>query len=192
MGDITQNTGEKEMIKKESLFSGLIVGGVIDIMVVIFLKVDIAQGWPAFFTTLLFMTGFFMIGPAMYTKIKNIFVGGVTGILFNFGQGIAIAYLAPFIGHVPSLLLTIGLICIIICTGGDVVPVVFNNYTFIYWMIAGAFGSANATFQGTLTLLGTLLLGGPVFIGLIIILMRFAKLLPPPLPKEIMVAQKEK
>ena len=169
------------MFKKESLKAGVVVSGVICTMLFVLIRFfSIAQVWPALLPTLMFMIGVGMIGPAMYSQIKNIFVGGVVGLILNLIQMIAVGLLAPTIGLIPAIILTVFITIWIIIMGGDISQVVFSNYTFTFWLIAGAMTPDYQNLNGTLLLMGTLVIAGGILMAAILTLLIAWKVLPAP------------
>lgn len=173
------------MIKIESTKIAIVVGGAICLMIVLFnLSTIVQQGWPAFLPTLFFIIGVSLVGPKMYDQIKDIFVGALVGIFLNYIQFFLIGKLAPFMGGLPATLLLVFLIVWFIMIMGDILPIAFNNYTFIYWLLASAMPPSLQTLNGSLLMMGTLLIGGLIFMGIVVGLLRLWKLLPGPIPKD--------
>jgi hypothetical protein len=88
--------------------------------------------WPAFLAMILFFVEH--MNPK---KVPEIIVGAVFGIACIILAGIFIQLLAPVLGLGLARLLFIVVIVYLIVAFGEMVPVVFNNYAFLYLTVAG-------------------------------------------------------
>lgn len=175
-------------IKIESSKIALVVGGSICLMIVLYNLTSIPQGWPGFLPTLFFIVGISLVGPKMYSYIKDIFIGAFVGLIFNYIQGIVIGLLVPYTGALAATVIVVFVVVWIIMVLGDISQTAFNNYTFIYWLLASAMPAELQTFKGLLTMCGTLIIGGLIFMALVVTFLRLWKLLPDPIPKNQQVS----
>lgn len=98
-------------------------------------------GWPAFMVMI-----FFFVEHMDVKKIPEILVGGLCGLLSVVLAGIVIPVLAPSMGVFPATILFVVVAVYAIVAFGEVLPIVFNNYAFMYLTV----GAAVAKLQGTL------------------------------------------
>ncbi len=145
---------------------GVIVAFWLLVSLVIFGALGIHEGWPAFLTLPLF----FMTGGTDKKQLINIFVGAVVGLLLTAALAPVIGFLvqATGLGVQPAILAVVGLVVFLIIALGGVAPMLFSNYTFVYFTVAVIF-----TEQATITWLGTLILGGAFFVGACLLSMNY-------------------
>ncbi|PKM94963.1 MAG: hypothetical protein CVU84_08545 [Firmicutes bacterium HGW-Firmicutes-1] len=123
-------------------------------------KITIA--WPAFMPFVLFT----LIGWKT-DQIKNIFCGGVVGILMG---GLVLKGIYLVIGKTGvynTLLIPIFIAIFLLVVLGETLPMLFNNYTFCFYTIT--FASPQ---QDTLQWLIVMLLGGAFYFGGMLMLLR--------------------
>lgn len=148
------------MVKKESLIAGIIVASSIILIVYLLSLFGVEQGWPAFFVVFFYMLG----GDRNKKKMLKIFVGGATGILISYVVSQCIHLMAHTLGGIHATLIVIFITIFIIIIMGDLIQLVFNDYTFIYFMVASAMPQP----QQPLILAATLMLGGAAFAVMVI------------------------
>lgn len=98
-------------------------------------------GWPAFMVMI-----FFFEKHMDVKKAPEILVGGLFGLLSVVLAGITIRALAPTMGQLPATILFVVVVVYAIVAFGEVLPIVFNNYAFMYLTV----GAAVAKTQGML------------------------------------------
>lgn len=101
-------------------------------------------GWPAFMVMI-----FFFVEHMDVKKVPEILVGGLFGLLSVVLAGIVIPALAPSMGVFPATILFVVVAVYAIVAFGEVLPIVFNNYAFMYLTV----GAAVAKTQGILAAL---------------------------------------
>ena len=88
--------------------------------------------WPAFMAMI-----FFFLGEMNVKKVPNILVGGTAGIAGILLAKPIITLLAPMMGVELATLTFVLVIVYAIVAFGEMVPVVFNNYMFMYLTVSG-------------------------------------------------------
>ncbi len=151
---------------KVLLVIGMVVAFWLLISLVILSALGIKEGWPAFLALPLF----FLAGGTDRSQLINIFAGGIVGILMA-------AAIAPVVGVLIAgaglpldlaILLVVGILVFLIIALGGLAPLLFSNYTFVYFTVALVFSK-----QHTLPWLGTLILGGAFFVGACLLSLNF-------------------
>jgi hypothetical protein len=123
----------------------------------------ITDTWPAMLALLLFFEG-----KAKMDNLKNIFCGGIAGLLLPIGFLLLIAKcLIPVMGIQLSVLLAVFVFVFLIITLGDLLHIVFNNYTLLYFTVA-----LIVTQQSTVKWLIALVLGGGFLIALVTLVLK--------------------
>lgn len=137
---------------------GIIVAFWLLVSLVILSALGIKEGWPAFLALPLF----FLAGGTDPKKLIDIFAGGIVGLALAAAITPLVTFLVKSAAFPQDLaiLLIVGLLVFIIIALGGKLPLLFSNYTFVYFTVALAF-----TPQNTLPWMGTLLLAGAFFIG---------------------------
>lgn len=145
---------------------GIIVAFWLLVSLVILGALGIKEGWPAFLPLPLF----FLSGGSDKKQLINIFVGAVVGLLLAAALAPAVGFLVKSagLGLQPGILLIVGLVVFLIIALGGVAPMLFNNFTFIYFTVAVIFPK-----QATLPWLETLIVGGAFFVGTCLLSMNF-------------------
>jgi hypothetical protein len=88
--------------------------------------------WPAFMAMI-----FFFLAEMDVKKVPHILVGGVFGIACILLAEPMIKALAPLIGVGFATLVYVLVVVYAIVAFGDMVPMVFNNYAFMYLTVTG-------------------------------------------------------
>ncbi len=124
-------------------------------------------GWPAFVALILFF-----IEHMDVKKVPAILVGALVGVLFVLLAPPSIAFLARFLGPAWGQLAYILLAVYLIVALGEMLPLLFNNYAFLYFTVCGlALETANPNpYLWALVAAagGALLIGGAVLIDRIV------------------------
>lgn len=84
-------------------------------------------GWPAFMVMILF----FMAGMDV-KKVPHILVGGLCGIAWILGAKLVLVSLGPVLGVEAARTLFVMLVVFSIVAFGEVAPMFFNNYAFLF------------------------------------------------------------
>ena len=130
--------------------------------------------WPAFLAMIMFFVEH--MNPK---KVPEIIVGGVVGIASIILAGIFIKLLAPVVGLELARLLFIVAIVYVIVAFGEMLPVVFNNYLFLYLTVAGVAAMAGnpqpLVWMGIAAVGGGALIASVVGIGRLMMVMAAAK-----------------
>lgn len=125
--------------------------------------------WPAFMVMI-----FFIEGHMDVKKIPNIIVGGILGIFSIIVVHIFATITAGFLSHSAAVLIYVSLFVYAIVAFGETLPIVFNNYAFMFFLVAGV--AAEAAMAGgakpnpNLWISITVLLGGALVGGVLGIL----------------------
>lgn len=137
---------------------GIIVAFWLLVSLVIFSALGIKEGWPAFLALPLF----FLAGGTDPKKLIDIFVGGIVGLIMAAAIVPVVTFLVTGAGlpQEAAILLVVGILVFLIIALGGIAPLLFSNYTFVYFTVALIFPT-----QNTLPWLGTLILGGAFFVG---------------------------
>jgi hypothetical protein len=88
--------------------------------------------WPAFMVMI-----FFFEAHMDVKKASHIVVGGMVGILCFVLTGLFVKAFAPLIGLMTARLFFICLVVYAIVAFGEILPMVFNNYAFMFYLISG-------------------------------------------------------
>ncbi|MCG8569093.1 MAG: DUF1097 domain-containing protein [Spirochaetes bacterium] len=154
---------EKKRFKKSTLIVGVIVATWLCITLYLLRIFKIEQGWPAFLACLLFFER-----GGKKEHLKDIFGGALVGILLGLPLLYAINYLTPIIGVTLAILIVVFIIIFLLISLGDILPMFFNNSTFLYFTVALIYGNN----QATLEWLAVLILGGLFYVGGLLILFK--------------------
>jgi hypothetical protein len=114
--------------------------------------------WPAFMV----MIFFFEVHMDM-KKAANILVGGLFGIANLIIIKIFLEAAAPSLGLELAKLIYILVFVYAIVALGEIVPVLFNNYTFMYFLVAAV--AAKAPNPNVFSWMGVEVVGGALFIA---------------------------
>jgi len=128
--------------------------------------------WPAFMVMIFFFEAHMDI-----KKAANILVGGLFGIANLIIIKIFLEAAAPSLGLELAKLLYVLVFVYAIVALGEVVPVLFNNYTFMYFLVAAV--AVKAPDPNIFSWMGVEVVGGGLFIlgilGIVKILESLAK-----------------
>lgn len=114
--------------------------------------------WPAFLAMILFFMEH--MNPK---KVSEILVGAVFGIACIILAGIIVKMLAPALGvELATIAFIVGIVYLLVAFG-EMVPVVFNNYAFLYLTVAGV--AAQAGNPQPIVWMAVALVGGGALIG---------------------------
>jgi hypothetical protein len=119
--------------------------------------------WPAFMVMI-----FFFVEHMNAKKIPEILVGGAVGIACVILAKFMVGALAPMMGVQIATLVFIVVVVYAIVAFGEVVPVVFNNYAFMYLTVSAAIANANREAANPFLWMAIELVGGGIFIAGII------------------------
>jgi hypothetical protein len=117
--------------------------------------------WPAFMVMI-----FFFEAHMDLKKAPNILVGGVFGISNLILIKIFITALAPSLGVELAKLIYILVFVYLIVAFGEILPFLFNNYAFMFFLVSGV--AAKAPDPNVFVWMATTIVGGGIFIGAII------------------------
>jgi hypothetical protein len=146
------------MFKKATCIIGLILGIAIPVVLVLGgMIVKTSDLWPGFFVVLLYFIG----RCTNLGELKEIVLGGLVGLFWNWWGFLLIGYLVPHVGFQAALAIGVGVPVFILAILGDISQVWFNNYGMIYYLTSAMF--AEQSLDHTLTWMGTLLGAGLVF-----------------------------
>lgn len=160
----------KIKFSKSTLIAALISGIWLCVTLFVLNLCGVSIGWPAFMPFVLFnLTGW------KTSEVKSIFLGGGAGLLLG---GIALKGIFLIIGRTGifyTYLIPIFIAIFLLVALGDVIPVLFNNYTFCFYTIAFATPE-----QETLKWILIMLLGGGFYFGgMLMFIKLFIKPEPP-------------
>ena len=114
--------------------------------------------WPAFMCMI-----FFFLSHMDTKLIPNIIVGGIFGIVCLIADFMFIKAIAPIIGVEPAKLIFIAILVFLIVAFGEMLPIIFNNYAFTFFIFAGL--SSKLPDTNMYVLMGVTLIGGSVMIA---------------------------
>jgi len=120
-----------EKLKKERLIFGLFLLVLIVIIELLLHHFHLAA-WPAFLVMI-----FFFETHMDYKRASHIIVGGLFGILCLVLTGIFVKTFAPVMGYMTAKLTFICIVVYAIVAFGEIVPMVFNNYAFMFFLVSG-------------------------------------------------------
>lgn len=118
-------------ISKQRLLFGAFLLVLIVVAELFFHRLAIAA-WPVFLVMI-----FFFEAHMSKEKVAAIIVGGATGILCYVLTVQAVTLLADVMDPGVARLLSICVIVYAIVAFGEVVPMVFNNYAFMFYLVSG-------------------------------------------------------
>lgn len=121
--------------------------------------------WPAFMVMI-----FFFEAHMDMKKAPNILVGGLFGIANLIIIKIFLEATAPSLGLELAKLIYVLVFVYAIVALGEVVPVLFNNYTFMYFLVAAV--AAKAPNPNVFSWMGVEVVGGAIFIAAILGIMK--------------------
>ncbi len=119
--------------------------------------------WPAFMIMI-----FFFVEHMNTKKIPEILVGGAVGIACIILAKFMVGALAPMLGVQIATLVFIVVVVYAIVAFGEMVPVVFNNYAFMYLTVSAAIANGNPEAANPFLWMAIELVGGGIFIAGII------------------------
>ena len=117
--------------------------------------------WPAFMVMI-----FFFEAHMDMKKAPNILVGGLFGIANLIIIKIFLEAAAPSLGLELAKLIYVIVFVYLIVALGEVVPVIFNNYAFMYFLVAAV--AAKGPAPDVFAWMGVELVGGAIFIAAIL------------------------
>jgi hypothetical protein len=124
-------------------------------------------GWPAFVALILFF-----IEHMDVKKVPAILLGALVGVAFVLLAPTAIAFLGRYLGPAWGQLAYILLAVYLIVAFGEMLPLLFNNYAFLYLTVCGlALETANPNpylWAVVAAVGGAVLIAGAVLIGKIV------------------------
>ena len=121
----------KPKITKDRLIFGLFLIGFIAILEVLLHAFHLSP-WPVFLVMILFFE--------MHmdkSRAHHIIIGGVVGIAAYMGTVQFVNFAGPIMGTQPATILFICLVVYAIVAFGEILPQVFNNYAFLYFLVTG-------------------------------------------------------
>lgn len=158
-----------EKFKKERLVFGLYLLVLIVVFELILHSFHL-PGWP------LFMVMIFFFESGMNTeRAPNIIIGGLVGVLCYMATVQFLTFVAPYFELTAARLFFICLVVYAIVAFGEIAPKVFNNYTFMFFLISGLAGAQSTGLATALIWMGLILVGGVVVASIIGIRLLTAK-----------------
>ncbi len=134
--------------------------------------------WPAFMVMI-----FFIEGHLDVKKVPNILVGGIFGLLSIIAVHIITLVTAKVLPESVAILMYVCVFIYAIVAFGETLPILFNNYAFMFFLVAGvaaeAAEAAGAKPDPGLWVSIAVLLGGGLVGGVIGILKLMAYLFAP-------------
>lgn len=120
-------------IKVDTVKVAIIVGASVSVLAWVMVSFSIMKVWPAFMVMLLWI-----LGGQKKQDILKAFCGCAVGIVIGYLSSLGIGSLAPSIGLVPSLMIMLFIAIALTIVLEDVLPVFFNTYSSIFFLIASA------------------------------------------------------
>lgn len=125
--------------------------------------------WPAFMVMIFFIEAHMDI-----KKVPNIIVGGIFGLLSIIAVHILVTVTAGTLPETVAVLLYVSAFIYAIVAFGEMLPIVFNNYAFMFFLVAGvaaeAAKAAGVKPEPTLWVSIEVILGGAITAGVVGIL----------------------
>jgi hypothetical protein len=119
--------------------------------------------WPAFMIMI-----FFFVEHMNTKKIPEILVGGCVGIACIILAKYMIGALAPIMGQQIATLVFIVVVVYAIVAFGEILPIVFNNYAFMFLTVSAAMANAGKAPPDPFVWMAVELVAGGIFIAGII------------------------
>lgn len=116
--------------------------------------------WPAFMVMI-----FFFETHTNLQRAPHILVGGLVGIFSLVLVGMFLKTFAPIIGFSVARLLFICIFVYLIVALGEVVPMVFNNYAFMFFLVSAVAARIQEPAPNPWLWMGIELIGGLVVVG---------------------------
>jgi hypothetical protein len=151
-------------LSKDRLIYGLLLIVLIALGEIILARFKMAA-WPAFMVMI-----FFFEAHMDTKKIANILVGGLFGIANLIIIKIFLQIAGPSLGLELAKLVYILVFVYFIVALGEIVPVLFNNYTFMFFLVAGV--AAMTPAPNVFEWMGVEVVGGAIFIAGILCIMK--------------------
>ena len=119
-------------------------------------------GWPAFMVMV-----FFFLEEMNIKKAHHILVGGAVGIACLILAKIVITVLGPIVGVEAATIIFVVLAVYSIVAFGEILPVIFNNYAFMYLTVSAGMAHVmpESNPPNPFLWIGVELIGGAVFIA---------------------------
>ena len=115
--------------------------------------------WPVFMVMI-----FFFEAHMDVKKASHIIVGGLVGILCFVLTGLFVKAFAPYIGLMTARLTFICLVVYAIVAFGEILPMIFNNYGFMFFLISGLASGVSDPAPNPWLWMGIDLIGGIVVV----------------------------
>ncbi|WP_101758094.1 hypothetical protein [Oceanicoccus sp. KOV_DT_Chl] len=146
-------------LKKERLIFGvfLLIFIVLLELVLHYLQLP---AWPAFMVMI-----FFFEAHMDKSRAQQLIVGGVTGVACYVLTKQFVELTGPLLGVWMARLMFICLVVYAIVALGEILPLVFNNYAFMFFLVSGLAANAAGVTPAPLTWMLVTLVGGAVVIG---------------------------
>lgn len=157
-------------LSKDRLIFGVLLIIVVGIAEIIFGKYKLAA-WPAFMVMI-----FFFEAHMELKKAPDILLGGLFGIANLIFIKMFIIAFAPHLGVELAQLIYVLVFVYLIVALGEILPVVFNNYAFMFLTVAGGV-IVFAPHANVFAWMGLELIGGAIFIATIIGMMKIMSFL---------------
>jgi hypothetical protein len=158
-------------LSKDRLIFGVLLIVLVALGEIILAHLKLAT-WPAFMVMI-----FFFEAHMDMKRAANILVGGLFGIANLIIIKVFLEAAAPSLGLELAKLIYILVFVYAIVALGEIVPVLFNNYTFMYFLVAAV--AAKAPNPNVFSWMGVEVVGGALFIagilGIVKILESLAK-----------------
>lgn len=159
------------MFKKDTLIMALILGVSIAAVAVIAVLIGGYPTWHGYFLVLLFFLG----KCEKKKELLDVFLGGAVGIFWALGCSELTNLLAGALPFAAALGITLIVGIFVLAALNDVCPLVFNNFSFVYYLI-GALFTPQQTVEWLVSLVGFgAIFSAMVFGGMYLFLERPAK-----------------
>jgi hypothetical protein len=157
---------EMAKLSKERLIFGVPLIIVVALGMIILGKLGFPNDtWPAFMVMIFFFEAHMDI-----KKAPHILVGGLFGIANIILIKIFLGAAAASMGLELAMLVYVVVFVYLIVALGEVVPVIFNNYAFMYFLVAGV--AAKGPAPNVFVWMGVEVIGGAIFIAAILGIMK--------------------
>ncbi len=154
---MSESNEAKPGIKKERLIFGLFL-----LVLIVAIELVLHQfhlsGWPVFLVMI-----FFFEMHMDKSRAHHIIIGGLVGIAAYLGTVQFVGLTGDALGATNATILFICMVVYCIVAFGEILPQVFNNYAFMYYLVAGT--AATAGNPTPLIWAGQVVIGGAVVIG---------------------------
>ncbi len=146
--------------KKEQVIPSIFVFLWILVINLITPLITVVPAWPMFLVSIFF----FVMGEDL-KNIKQIFGGGISGIILMYFLSIALLKLQPIWGKEITMFILLAFMLSLIIIGGNFLPIIFNNITFAFLTVGTINLDPVLIHNSCIGWLMMLIIGGTIILG---------------------------